>query len=153
MVALGCALLAANAVATPPQKWHYSYDGPGGIDTTLCGFEVTITILVGEVDQTIYLDASGNLITKVVEHGLQQDAFSANGKTLTGRSYRYTDTTYYDQGLPTYTVAEGVLEKVPLPGGSLFISAGRVNPFTGFALEPDHGTIQNLEGFCAALAP
>jgi hypothetical protein len=48
-----------------------------------------------------------------------------------------------------------VLERVRLPDGSLFISAGRVD-FTGngpdFIVTPDNGATVNLAGFCAALA-
>ena len=56
-------------------------------------------------------------------------------------------------GVPVDAVAQGVLEKVPLPDGGLFMAAGRVNLFTGFALSPDDGVLQNVAGLCAALAP
>jgi hypothetical protein len=86
------------------------------------------------------------------DHFVQQDQFSANGKTLTGIPYTGNSQCHNNGGVWT-CAAEGVLEKVPLPDGSIFIAAGRVNPFMGFAMEPTHGAFKNLAGFCAALAP
>jgi hypothetical protein len=114
---------------------------------------VTDTILLGEVDQTTYFDGAGR-ITRIHQHFQQQDAFSANGHTLVGDPYTgNTDIYFDDSGNVTNVVAQGVLERVALPDRRVFIGAGRVNPFTGFALSPDHGAFQNLEAFCAALAP
>jgi hypothetical protein len=54
----------------------------------------------------------------------------------------------------THEVASGVVEKVPLPDGSTFLAAGRINPLPPFLFfEPDHGAFKNLAGFCAALSP
>ncbi len=154
-VALGGALFASSAAAKAPVKSHISYPGYGGTlqaNTGWCPFDVTITILVGEVDVTDYFDADGNL-AMTHEYFVQQDAFSANGKTLTGVRYSASAIIHYQDGVPIEAVAEGVLEKVPLPDGGLFMAAGRVNLFTGFALSPDKGVLQNVAGLCAALAP
>jgi hypothetical protein len=55
----------------------------------------------------------------------------------------------------TDVFTDGVLERVRLPDGSLFISAGRAD-FTGngpdFTVTPDNGATVNLTGFCVALA-
>jgi len=57
----------------------------------------------------------------------------------------------------THTFASGLVEKVPLPDGSLFVSVGRVDfvahPGVEFILSPDKGNPGNVAGFCAALAP
>jgi hypothetical protein len=53
-------------------------------------------------------------------------------------------------------VSSGVVERVPLPGGDFFLTAGRVDVFANpepFILQPDVGSQGNLQGFCAALAP
>jgi hypothetical protein len=53
--------------------------------------------------------------------------------------------------------ATGVASRVQLPGGDLFLTAGRVDfvahPDEAFVLQPDVGAQGNLAGFCAALAP
>jgi len=151
IAALGCALVATSASATPPQRTHYSYAGPGGTDHSLCGFPIKLTILIGEDDYTEFFDKDGNLIMSL-DHFVQQDQWSANGTTLTGIPYTANIQCHNSGGVWT-CAADGVQEKVPLPDGSLFMGAGRVNPFTGFAIEPTHGVFKNLAGFCAALAP
>jgi hypothetical protein len=53
-------------------------------------------------------------------------------------------------------VIDGLVEKVWLPDGSLFISAGRIDWMTHpgmFVLSADKGYPGNIAGFCAALAP
>jgi hypothetical protein len=55
----------------------------------------------------------------------------------------------------------GGVERVLLPDGTLFWSAGRFdwlahfgdNPELTFTLTPDHGRSGNVDAFCAALAP
>jgi len=153
LVVLGCAGFIATASATPPEKTHSSYAGVTFPVDGLCPFVLTGMILVGELDQTTYFDGAGR-ITMIHQHFQQQDAFSANGHTLVGDLYTANADLYFDSsGNVTNIVAQGVLEKVTLPDGKVFIGAGRVNPFTGFALSPDHGAFQNLDAFCAALAP
>jgi len=62
---------------------------------------------------------------------------------------------FNSDGNNTDVFTDGVLERVRLPDGGLFISAGRVD-FTGngpdFTVTPDNGATVNLAGFCAALA-
>lgn len=150
IAALGCALVAASASATPPTRIHYSFAGITATDTSLCGFPIELLILVGDDVFTQYFDKDGNTIM-AHNHFVQQDQFSANGKTLTGIPYTANIQSFIEAGVWTM-LADGVLEKVPLPDGSLFIAAGRVT-VAGFVYEPDHGAFQNLAGFCAALAP
>jgi len=51
----------------------------------------------------------------------------------------------------------GAAEKIWLPDGSLFVSAGWIDfvdhPDATFVLSPDRGNPGNVAGFCAALAP
>jgi hypothetical protein len=60
-------------------------------------------------------------------------------------------------GNVTQLYIEGTLEIVPLPDGSFFMAAGRVNVaadgFPSIALIPDNGATINLAGLCAALSP
>ena len=53
--------------------------------------------------------------------------------------------------------ASGLVETIPLPDGSRFVSAGRTDftqhPGVQFLLSPDMGNPGNLAGFRAALSP
>jgi hypothetical protein len=44
----------------------------------------------------------------------------------------------------------GVVARVPLPDGSMFVAAGRLDTSTG--QPPDAGASGNIAGFCAALS-
>ena len=104
-----------------------------------------------------FLDESGN-VTRIFVHATEQDIFSANGKSLTGIPYTYNVEVLFDSsGNVTHVYASGLVSKVVLPDGTLFVAAGRINvtahPGAEFLLSPDVGTAGNVEGFCAALAP
>ena len=62
--------------------------------------------------------------------------------------------TFDAQGNLTSELYSGIVERVHLPDGGVFISAGRVDViaqgFPEFVLAPNEGTIQNLSGFCGA---
>jgi hypothetical protein len=98
------------------------------------------------------------VLTKATANVTEQDSFSANGKQLTGLPYTFNLYALFDSsGNITQLYADGVVERVPLPDGSVFQSAGQVNfgaqGFPDFSVTPDAGTARNLAGFCAALAP
>jgi hypothetical protein len=156
LVAIGLALLVPCAYATPPQRDHYVVGPADGADFAageLCAFPVHLYFLVFEFKETLHFDNDGTL-RMVHDQCVEQDAFSANGKTLIGELYRFTFSGYFDdEGNFTYGVGEGVLEKVRLPDGSWFIGAGRTDTFSGFTFFPNHGTQPNIDAFCAALAP
>jgi len=147
---LACSATPASAVH--PVRNHYSLGGESFPVENLCGFEVTQTYLVLEIDETIHFDRDGK-ISKIYYHVVEQDAFAANGKTLIGEPYSASIVAYYNGGQVTNVVAQGVFERVLLPDGSLFIAAGRVDPFTGNVLDSDQGAFVNLDAFCTALAP
>jgi hypothetical protein len=155
-VVLGCALFAASALATPPEKVHWSYTGQG-ISVVLpapalCEFDVTLTVLVLEIDETSFYDGEHQLIM-FHQHFVEQDAFTneKNGKILIGELYTTNDATRWENGIPGKTFIEGVMQKVRLPDGSWYMLAGRLQWIEGIVLAPDHGTLKNVEGFCAAL--
>jgi hypothetical protein len=61
-------------------------------------------------------------------------------------------------GAVTRHVTQGAGVRVPLPDGSVFLTAGRIDwfvkpgyPYIDYVLVPDNGATVNLEGFCAAL--
>ena len=124
--------------------------------TGACSFPITVDFTVSETDR-FFFDQSGTLIRESAL-AKEQDAFTANGKSLTGLPYTVTLVALFDSsGNITQLHADGVTERVPLPDGSVFHSAGRVDfaahGFPDFTVTPDWGSAVNLAGFCAALSP
>jgi hypothetical protein len=165
MRAFRCAALAASLVgvtvcasaarADRPVISHYPISD-SKLATDLCSFPITVAESE-DVTETDFVNSSGT-ITRIQLHVMEQDTFIANGKTLVGEPYTANaDIRFDSSGNVTQLYLEGVLEKVPLPDGSFFMAAGRVNVvadgFPSIALIPDNGATINLAGLCAALSP
>ena len=155
LAAVAAAVFTPAATATAPVKSQYTFTATSVL-TDVCPFDVTVdsTVSNTEID---FFDESGAL-TRVEVHSVEQDTFSANGKSLTGVPFTFNVEILFDSsGNLTHAFASGLVEKVPLPDGSLFISAGRVDfaahGFPQFIITPDVGGTVNLAGFCAALSP
>lgn len=155
-VALGVAALAAPATAVKPERNDFTFTDTAVL-TDVCAFAVTVEFTVTGTE-TLFFDRNGNL-TRVQIHNVEQDVFTANNKTLTGLPYTFNLRILLDPetGEPIHIFASGVASRVPLPGGDVFFTAGRVDfvahPGATFLLQPDVGAQGNLAGFCAALAP
>lgn len=155
-VALGAAALAAPATAVPPVKNEFTFSDTAVL-TDVCPFPVTVDFTQTGTE-TLFFDKDGNL-TRVQIHNVEQDVFTANGNRLVGLPYTFNLRVLFDPatGELTHVFASGVASRVPLPGGDVFLTAGRVDflahPGATFLLQPDVGAQGNLEGFCAALAP
>ena len=153
--AVVAAVFASAAGAAPPQLFQFSFTSTGTL-TDVCPFDITIDSTVTGNGEDFF-DQNGVLLR---EHDniVEQDTFSANGKSLTGNPFTFNLEFLVDSsGNITHLYAAGVAERVPLPDGSQFISAGRIDfaahGFPDFILAPDHGGATNLAGFCAALSP
>ena len=144
--AISAAVLAPTAMATPPAMDTYSASGFAG-DVGLCSFPVALS-WSETVARTSFFDQSGNLIRRHLVL-TEQDIFSANGKTLTSEPYTVSVETYFENGVVIGRQISGVGERVPLPGGGVYIVAGQASEF-GFIV--DHGTNGDVSAFCAALA-
>jgi hypothetical protein len=112
--------------------------------------------LTQTITQIDYYDQDG-VLQRINGHVVEQDTFTANGNTLVGLPFVFNVQILFDSdGNITNNFASGVVEKIRLPDGSLFISAGRLDwvqhPLAVFLLSPDKGNPGNLAGFCAALA-
>ncbi len=145
---------ASAALAAQPVKYEWTTTIPSYID--VCSFQVDVVsnYLVTEID---FFDNSG-VLTRANLHMVAQDTFTANGKTLVGIPYPFNIDWYFDSsGNLTAYYVQGVVEMIPLPDGSMFVSAGRTDAFAHpgevFILTPDKGSQGNIAGFCAALAP
>ena len=155
MVAVSAAIFALPAAADKPTKYEYPLH-LSGVITNVCSFPINVDtpFSVTEID---FVDASGAL-TKVVLHLAVQDTYTANGKTLVGMPFTWNREIFFDSsGNVTRDFSTGIVAKVQLPDGSLFISAGwydfLAHPGDGAYLSPDKGNPGNIAGFCAALAP
>jgi hypothetical protein len=151
---IGLAVFASAAAADKPVRSQFTFSG-SDVLTDICPFPITIAD-VGSGTETDFLDQSGAL-TRIKLPVDEQDTFSANGKSLTGVPYTFDIRVLFDSsGNVTHLFAAGIVEKVPLLGGGLFIAAGRVDfaahGFPPFILTPDVGASVNLDGFCAALS-
>jgi hypothetical protein len=153
--AVAMAVVAPVAAANPPVKSEFTFSDTGVLDEG-CAFPVTINA-TGSATETDFFDRGGAL-TRIELHAIEQDTYSANGKSLVGAPFSYNVTVLFDgNGNITNAFLNGLIAKVPLPDGGLFISAGRVDlaarGFPMFILTPDVGATVNLDRFCAALAP
>ncbi len=155
VVALATAALVSPAAAGPPVHSQFVYTIEGDL-IDVCTFTVHVDA-TANVAATFFSDNSGTLV-RSQWHLVEQDTFSANGKTLVSLPYPFNGQMFYDSsGNPTQIYTSGVSARVPLPDGGTFFSAGRIDwanhPNAVFVINPDHGHSGNLDAFCAALAP
>jgi hypothetical protein len=153
-VAVATAVLPASAAAAPPDKRPFAFTVTGTV-TGICAFPVTVTSAIsGHVIE--FVDSTG-AITRIHAHITSQDVFSANGNTLVGQTYTFTNFFWLDaNGEPTAILARGVAEKIRLPNGKLFVSAGVIDFIAqnvDFSFVTDRGRTGDVDAFCAALAP
>ena len=151
-VALGLAgAPLSSASADPPTREDLGSLTVITVLNDLCGFPVTNTST-----QTGFVITSADGLTRKYSV-VEQDSFSANGKTLDGLPYSFNLFLHFDaDGNITSFWATGVTVRVPISQGVTFRAAGRLNFLNAtedFAWEPDFGGSQNHDAFCAALAP
>jgi len=122
--------------------------------TDICSFPVTINATFVGTETTFY-DQSGE-VTRIQIHNVEQDVFTANGQTLTGLPFTFNIRVLFEDGEVTHVYASGLVERVPLPDGTVFLSAGRLDfaahPGSDFRIVPDVGRSGDVAAFCAALA-
>jgi hypothetical protein len=152
---LAAGVFAASASATQPVITPFTATDVPGTLSGVCSFDVSIStdIRGTEID---YFDANGAL-TRSYVHVVEQDTFSANGKAITGEPFTFNIEVLLDaDGNVTHLFASGVTERIVLPEGTFFLSAGRIDfsahPGVGFLLSPDVGNPGNVAAFCAALS-
>ncbi len=153
-VAFTAVASAQPAAAAGPTREPVNYSDTVVL-TGVCAFPVNVAVTVTG-SQTVFTDQNGNT-TRIEIHTVEQDVFTANGKTLVGLPYRTNARLLFDRqtGEVTHFYASGVISCVHLPG-DLFLTAGRLDvtahPGAPFFLQPDVGAQGNVASFCAALA-
>src|ERR1041385_7795221 len=148
------AVCAPAAAAAPPVKTEITFSDTGVLED-VCAFPIAIAASGSGTEIDIY-DDSGAL-TRIQVHVNEVTTYSANGHSLTTAPFTYNISLRFDEtGLPTAASTTGIIARVPLPDGGLFISAGHVDlaarGFPMFVLIPDAGGTVNLDRFCAALS-
>jgi hypothetical protein len=156
LVTVGAVIFALSALADRPTRTEFTGATFSSVLTDVCAFPIDVdsTLSGFEID---YRDQSGAL-TRIFVHQVEQDTFTANGRTLVGDPFTSEFHILFDSGGSViHSYGTGLFETIRLPDGSLFVSAGRADftqhPGVGFLLSPDMGNPGNLAGFCAALSP
>ena len=154
---IGLVITASPASADAPIVTHFSDTAAATIagGGELCPFDVEITATIDGTERD-YVDRSGQL-TRIAFHFVEQDTFEANGHQLVGDPFHNIQQVLFDEnGNVVHVYEVGVIERVPLPSGALFLSAGRldfVEHNFDFVFTPDQGHSGDLAALCAALAP
>lgn len=147
------AALAGSAAAIPPTRESFDEVVTDTL-THICPFPVTVTSSLSGTE-TQFFDQNGELV-KILVHVKEQDTFSANGVSVTGERFTFQVHVSFENGEVTSVVATGVAEKIRLPDGTLFLSAGVIDFLAQdvpFSLVTDHGVTGDIDALCAALSP
>ncbi len=155
IAAIGAGALASQATPTPPVRSELAFSDSNPL-AGVCPFLVTVD---SNVTLTLHelLDQRGN-VKEWLGQVVEIDTFTANGKSLTGAPVSFSFRALFDAGGAfTHFFEAGVLARVPLPDGTVFLGAGRVdfvlNGSPTFSFTPDRGTSGNVARFCLALSP
>jgi hypothetical protein len=148
-------VLAAGAFAAEPTKTTFTVTNSPNALTGVCTFDVAIAsnATVTEID---YFNADSTF-NRIYFHQVEQDTFSANGNSITGEPYVVNVEVLFDSsGNVTHVYGSGVVERIDLPDGTFFLSAGRADfaahEGVTFLLSPDVGNPGDVAAFCAALS-
>jgi hypothetical protein len=154
LCALALAILpVASAAADTPTKTTTTQTFTSVIDN-VCSFPITAesTLTTTAITLTDQSGAPVRLQLHVVEH----DVFSANGVSLASTPYTFNQQIIFDSsGNAVHAYASGQVVRIPLPDGTVFYSAGRLDFVTQgsqFALTPQVGLSGDTSALCAALA-
>jgi len=144
--------LVPTATATAPIRSHGEL--PPGDQTLVgvCDFPIAVHSTTSR-DRIRFYDESG-APTMFILHDIEQDTFTANGKTLVGEPYNFNWQVLFENGVPTAIHVSGRVQKLILPDGTLLISAGRIDwlahPDEDFLITPDEGGLTgDIDAFCA----
>ncbi len=148
-------LIGSSANAGQATKYSWYFFSTAYLEG-LADFLIQVDSVVS-VEEVDVFDKSGGL--RVSQHLVEQDTFTANGKTLVSEPFTFNIQLDFDSsGNLTRFTSEGPGAKVRLPDGGLFVTAGFIDwlthpPGTTYILAPDKGSCVNLEGFIKALSP
>jgi hypothetical protein len=147
--------LPGRAAAAPPTVEHIGPLQWTGITLdagTLCEFPLAWSG-TQEYTRTTFYESDGTTVAMRITTGVEQDTFSANGKTLVGDEYHFTFQSLFENGVRAAVYEYGNAERVPLPGGGVFIITGHESVTGPNVFSVDSGNDgNNVAAFCAALS-
>ena len=111
--------------ASQPVREAFDVDSSFVVDD-LCDFPIMVDAHF-EGTNVFYVDHSDTL-RRISVHVREQDTFSANGTVLVGLPFRFNQEILFDEnGVVEHAYASGVVEWVPLPDGTIYHAAGRID--------------------------
>lgn len=154
LVVAALAAFAPNAAADTQIK--SPVDMTGSATLNICSFPISLTAHVTGF-RIRFFDNNG-VKYKAIWEVSEQDVLSANGKIVTGPPYHYSEEFDFANGVLVGATATGVMEKLVLPDGTLFLSAGWLDALAAFEggpepSGPNFGVTGDIGALCAALAP
>jgi hypothetical protein len=155
-VATVALIVSASATAAPPTTVHVGPDQFAvALDAgALCEFPISWNGTQQSTTTTHY-ESDGTTVAMRITQGTEQDTFSANGKTLVGDEYHFTLRALFENGQRVARYEYGNVDRVPLAGGAVFLSTGRVlvdsSPANVFFVDEGNNA-NNIAAFCAALS-
>jgi hypothetical protein len=154
IAAVALCVLAVSASAAKPDVVQIMNETNVIETTDLCAFPVTVEATVVTGTLRFFLDGAGNLVAINIAY-TEQDTFIANGNTIVGTAYQARDRVTFDAEGNVTENLHGIAERITLPDGTKFLSAGRrvaVNAPPGFFVEVQTGHTGDVDALCAALA-
>ena len=147
------ALWSGSASAVPPTRQSVD-DTFSFVESSFCPFPVLIEGR-NVARLLLFRDRSGQL-THINIHGTEELTYSANGSTLVAEPFPYNfHLVFGSDGQLEHQYVTGLVLRVPLPDGTMFLSAGRLDfedIEEGFAVRPQVGKSGDVEALCAALS-
>jgi hypothetical protein len=142
-----------SAVAIPPLKTPLNITINREV-TGICAFPIAIqgTQTGHQID---FFDAEGQLVRRH-RHGVEEVTLTANGQTLTADPFHFNIIIHYGPtGAVEHAYLSGLVFRVPLPDGTVFQSAGRLDFIAQgvtFAVIPEVGLAGDVSALCDALS-
>jgi hypothetical protein len=144
-----------SATAAPPTIEHVGpleWTGVMLDAGVLCDFPIAWDG-TQEYTRTTFYENDGTTVAMRISTGTEQDTFNANGKTLVGDEYHFTFRSVFEGGVRVALYEYGNAERVPLPGGGVFIITGHESVTGPNVFSVDSGNDgNNVAAFCAALS-
>jgi hypothetical protein len=147
------AVFAASAVASPPLKTPLNITINREV-AGICPFPIRIqgTQTGQQID---FFDADGRLVRRQ-RHGVEAVTLTANGQTLTADPFHFNIIVHFGPtGTVEHAYLSGLVFRVPLPDGTVFQSAGRLDFIAqgvNFAVIPEVGASGDVGALCDALS-
>jgi len=148
-------IVARPAAAAAPTVEHVGPIQWSGVTVdagVLCNFPIEWSG-TQEYTRTTFYENDGTTVSMRITQGVEQDSFSANGRSLVGDPYHFTFRSLFENGVRVALYEYGNVERVHLPdGGGVFVAAGETFVTSQDVFSVDFGTNGDRAAFCSALS-